>query len=50
MSELRADSQPARGDAPRSTETPHRQRMPFVAPAIEELGSLTTRTLVSSSF
>ena len=48
MSELRADSQPTRGDTSRSTET--RQRMPFVAPAIEELGSLTTRTLVSSSF
>jgi len=44
MSEHRADSQPL------ATETPQRQRMPFVAPAIEELGSLTTRTLVSSSF
>ncbi|MFL5382316.1 MAG: hypothetical protein ACJ8GN_07385 [Longimicrobiaceae bacterium] len=48
MSEHRADSQSTR--APQSTEAPHRQRMPFVAPAIEELGSLTTRTLVSSSF
>jgi hypothetical protein len=48
MSEHRADSPPAR--APLSAEAPHRQRMPFVAPAIEELGSLTTRTLVSSSF
>ena len=46
MSEHRADSQPT----PPSAEAPHRQRMPFVAPAIEELGSLTTRTLVSSSF
>lgn len=47
MSEHRADTQPNRGS---DSQTPQRQRLPFVAPAVEELGSLTTRTLVSSSF